>query len=379
VALLRSHGNEVFTYFRENQAITGTLPIFVGVQSVWNARAYSEVKALVRRHEIDVVHCHNIYPQLSPAIFYAAKAVGAATVQTLHSYKIGCPKGQLFVRGAICERCLGKTFSWPGVLRGCYRKSRMATASIATATASHRLLRTWKDKVDVYVALTEFARGKYIAAGLPAERLSVKANFLHDPGAGAGEGNFVLFVGRLNEEKGIPVLLRGWDGRLSRVQLKIIGAGELEPDVRAAAASDPSMEYLGVQPLATVLELMGQAKALMFPSQWYEGMPRTIVESFAKGTPVIASDLGAMHSMIQHTITGLHFPAGDHKSMLTQLQWMLANDEHYHRMRLRCRENYEANFTPDTNYEMLMKVYQQAIRHNQKPVLGALQGARAGH
>jgi glycosyltransferase involved in cell wall biosynthesis len=364
--LLRSRGHEVFTYFKDNHSIGNEFPVWLGLQATWNREVYKEISNLVLKHQIEVMHCHNIYPQISPAVFHAAKASGAATVQTMHNYGFGCPAGQFFRKGRVCERCMGKSFAWPGVLRGCYRQSRAATGSLAVATASHRFLKTWQKNVDVYIALTEFARNKYIEAGLPANRLMVKSNFVHDTGIGTGEGNFALFVGRLNDEKGIPILLGGWDGRRAGLTLKVVGTGGLEADVRAAAASDPSIEYLGVQPLPRVFDLMGKAKALLFPSQWYEAMPRTIIESFAKGTPVIASDLGAMHSLIQHKVTGLHFPVSDKAAMIAQLEWLVANHELYRQMRVNCRRNYETNFTADKNYQLLTEAYCRAIRQSQR-------------
>jgi glycosyltransferase involved in cell wall biosynthesis len=365
LALLGSHGHEVFPYIKDNHSISSRFPVKEGVQSTWNWEVYREVRTLIAKHKIELLHCHNLYPQLSPAIFHAAKTGGAATVQTLHNYKFGCPKGELFRNGSVCERCLGKTFAWPGVMRGCYRDSRAATAAIAIATTSHRLLSTWENRVDTYIALTDFARGKCIDAGLPADRITVKGNFVHDPGVGTGDGDFVLYVGRLTQVKGISVLLRAWTEQSTGLKLTIIGTGDLEPDVRAAAASDCTINFLGVQPLDTVLHVMGRAKALLFPSLWYEGMPRTIVESFAKGTPVVASDLGSMSSLIQHGVTGLHFPAGVGAAMMTQLQWIQTHPSEYAQMRRKCREKYEADFTPERNYGLLMEVYKRAISRDE--------------
>ena len=155
LALLGSHGHEVFPYIKDNHSISSRFPVKEGVRSTWNWEIYREVRTLIAKHKIELLHCHNLYPQLSPAIFHAAKTGGAATVQTLHNYKFGCPKGELFRNGSVCERCLGKTFAWPGVMRGCYRDSRAATAAIAIATTSHRLLSTWENRVDTYIALTD--------------------------------------------------------------------------------------------------------------------------------------------------------------------------------------------------------------------------------
>src|SRR5205814_1104988 len=165
----------------------------------------------IRAQRPRVAHFHNTFPLISPAAYYAARAEGVGVVQTLHNFRLLCPNALFFRDGKVCEDCLGRPVAWPGVVHGCYRGSRAASAATAVMTAAHRALGTWRTAVDVYVALTEFSRQKFIAGGLPAEKIAVKANFVYpDPGPGAGAGGYAVFVGRLSAEKGVETLLAAW-------------------------------------------------------------------------------------------------------------------------------------------------------------------------
>jgi glycosyltransferase involved in cell wall biosynthesis len=190
----------------------------------------------------------------------------------------------------------------------------------------------------------------------------VKGHFVEaDPGVGGGGQRCVLFVGRLSPEKGIDTLLRAWGLPGVRIPLKIIGAGPLADDCRSASASNPMVEYLGPMAQAEVYEWMGRALALVLPSNCYEGFALTTIEAFAKGTPVIASGLGAMLEIIEHGRTGLHFEPGDPQALITQVEWMLNHPEKWHEMRVNARAEYESKYSAESNYAQLMEIYQRVI------------------
>ena len=234
----------------------------------------------------------------------------------------------------MCEDCLGRAVPWPGVVHKCYRGSRVASTGVAAMLATHRALGTWRKAVDVYVALTAFSRGKFVAGGLPAGKLVVKPNFVYpDPGPGTGAGNYALFVGRLSAEKGVETLLKAWQSLGSRLPLKIVGDGPLAETVRAAAAQNAGVEWLGKRPLAEVYALIGAASFLVLPSQCYENFPRVVAEAFAKGTPVVASRLGAMAEVVDHGRTGLHFEPGDALDLAVKVRGQMDNPAQLARMR----------------------------------------------
>jgi glycosyltransferase involved in cell wall biosynthesis len=216
--------------------------------------------------------------------------------------------------------------------------------------------------VDVYVALTEFARSKFIEGGLPAGKIVVKPNFVApDPGRGQGGGGYALYVGRLAPEKGTGTMLAAW-GRLGkRIPLKIVGDGPLRDRVVAAATRQSNVEWLGHRPVADVHALMRKAEMLVFPSQWYETSGRVAAEAFAAGTPVIAANIGAVANLVEHGRTGLKFRPGDPEDLITQVEWALSHSAELRRMRKEVRAEFEAKYTAERNYRALMEIYEAAL------------------
>lgn len=359
-ALLRDRGHHVVEYFADNHTIDGSRLVGVGLRSVWNPATYSKVRKLIREDRIDLVKIDNFFPQISPAVYYAANAEHVPSVQSLRNFRLLCPGAIFFRDGKVCEDCIGRTMPWPGVLHGCYRNSRAQTLGPAAMASVHRLAGTWNNRVTAYVALSEFSRQKFVQGGLPDAKVFVKPNFVTDQGIGTGEDRCALFVGRLSPEKGLDVLLSAWGRIRDKLKLRIAGTGPLEAKVREHAAVNPGIEYLGQKSLAETYDLMGRAMALIFPSQWYETFGRTVAESFAKGTPVIASDLGNMKLMVTHRRTGLHFEPGSADSLVEQVEWMLAHQDEWKQMRPDARLAYEESFTPDRNYEMTMQIFERA-------------------
>ncbi|HEY6400358.1 MAG TPA: glycosyltransferase family 4 protein, partial [Blastocatellia bacterium] len=263
----------------------------------------------------------------------------------------------------LCEDCFGNSVPWPGVFHGCYRQNRIVSAGVAAMLTAHKALSTWRRLVDVYITLTDFAKAKFIEGGLPAEKIVVKPNFLRDdPGTGKGEGKYALYVGRLSAEKGLDTMIAAWKELGQIARLKIVGAGDLAGRVTEAARKNPAIEYLGAKCGAEVAELMKRASFLIFPSRWYEMLPMTIIEAYASGTPVIASNLGSMNSLIEHGKTGLHFRPGDVVDLIRQVKWAVSHPEELEAMRGAARAEFEAKYTAERNYEALMSVYNMALK-----------------
>src|SRR5262249_14961413 len=150
----------------------------------------------------------------------------------------------------------------------------------------------WRDKVDAYIALSEFGRQELVTGGLPAEKIAVKPNFVHPaPAMGKGDSGYALFVGRLAQEKGVSTLLAAWKQLAAEIPLKIIGEGPLAEIVRTATKESSAIEWLGRVTRERVTELMQHASLLIFPSVWYEPFGMSAIEAFAVGLPVVASNL----------------------------------------------------------------------------------------
>lgn len=361
-ALLEAHHHHVVQYTLHNDAVTRMNPLSLAKATLWHKSVYAEIRNLLRREKPQIIHFHNTFPLISPAAYYAAQAEGVPVIQNLQNYRLLCPNALFLRNGRVCEDCLGKLLAWPGIVHACYRHSRTATAVTAAMLTMHRLKGTWSKLVDVYTATTEFARQKFIEGGLPAERVVVKPNLVYpDPGLGHGQGQFALFVGRLAPEKGLETLLTAWQKLAGRMVLKIVGDGSLGPAVADASRRLSGVEWLGQLSHDQVLELMKEARILVFPSIWYEGLPMVIAEAFAVGLPVIASNLGAMSSLVEPYRNGLHFPPGSADGLAEQVEWVCTHPDELAKMRQEARREFEKNYTASRNYELLLRIYHLAL------------------
>jgi glycosyltransferase involved in cell wall biosynthesis len=361
VSLLKQHGHFVSSFTLHNDSINSHNLFRVGSATLWNRRESARLYNSICETQADVVHFHNTFPLLSPAAYYAAWRARVPCVQTLHNYRLICPNAILYRDGHVCEDCLGKAIPWPGAFHSCYRGSTMASALTGAMLTAHRVAGTWRKKVTVYISLTDFARKKYIEGGLPADRILVKPNFLNDdPGPGEG-GNGALFVGRLTESKGIRVLLQAWRLLAGLLPLLIIGDGPLAGEVAEATKCIPGVQWLGRQPKEVVFTYMCASSALVMPSVWYEAFPMTVVEAFATGLPVVASNLGSLATLIQDRRTGLHFAPGDAADLAAKMRWAVTHWDALNRMRLDARGEFESHYTAERNYSALMGIYDRVL------------------
>jgi glycosyltransferase involved in cell wall biosynthesis len=365
--LLASHGHRIVEYTRQSKEITlnglGSR-IRLGAGALWSKRTYRELRSLLARERPDVAHVHNTVPLISPAAYYACQEAGVPVIQTLHNFRLLCASGYLLREGRICEECLEHTL-FRGVWHRCYKDSVSASAAIALMLASQRALGTWKQRVDCYIACTEFARGKFIEGGLSAEKIVVKPCFVHpDPGLRTGPGETVLFVGRLSPEKGLRTLIAAWGHLGSRVPLRIAGDGPLRTalEVEIKQRGLVGVEMLGQLSGENILAEMKRARFLVFPSEWYEGLPLTLAEAFACGVPLVASRIGSMIELVQDGRTGLHFTPGDPEDLAAKIEWAWMRPEAMEEMGLNARAEFEENYLAERNYQTLMRINERVIQ-----------------
>lgn len=330
---------------------------------VWSRRWYGRFKELLDRHRPNLVHIHNFFPLFSPSIYYACRKANIPVVQTLHNYRLLCPAATFYREGRVCEECLHSGVGH-SVRYGCYQGSKAGTAAIAAMIKIHQRMRTWSRMVDCYIALTEFSRNKFIEGGLPASRIRVKPNFvLPDPGMRNRRGDYAVFVGRLVDPKGLPALLSAWRRLGDRIPLVIVGDGPHRSDLEASigAGKYPGVSYRGRLPRQETLETIKGARFLIFPSEWYEGFPVTIAESFACGVPVLCSDLGSMQEIVAEGRTGLHFRPGDPQDLAHKVEWAWNNPEQIEAMGRGARLEFEAKYSAERNFYMLKEIYEFAL------------------
>jgi glycosyltransferase involved in cell wall biosynthesis len=355
VALLREHGHTVIEMRRDNADVEaiGRLPLLA--QTLWSRRTQAEARALIALHRPHVAHIHNTLPLLSPSLHWACAEAGVAVVQTLHNFRLACPQAMFLRDGQVCEDCLGRA-PLPAIRHGCYRGSRAQTAVVATMLVAHRAIGTWRDKVDRFVALTEFSRDKFIQAGIAPERIAVKPNFVDSGPRSEGHRQGFLFVGRLSKEKGTAVLARACLAS-PEFDLRVVGSGPEAHRLDGIAR----LTRLGTLDTAAVHDEMGRATALVVPSICFETFGRVVVEAYARGTAVIASRIGSLAELVEHEVTGLLFRPGDSEDLARTLQWAMAHPELMGNMGRRARERYDALYTPAANCRQLIAIYREAI------------------
>lgn len=368
--LLRARGHAVATYLRSNDEVAGLGQVALAGQTLWSRRTVRELTAQIAHFQPDVIHVHNTLPLLSPALYWAAARAGVPVVQTLHNFRLMCLNALFLRDGRVCEDCVGH-LPWRGVVRGCYRGSRAASGVLAGMLGLHRALGTYRDKVTRYIALNAFCRDKFVAGGLPARRVVIKPNFVDAPAPPAGPREGLLYVGRLSVEKGIATLARAVRG-VPGVAVRVAGEG---PE-SGCLDSVPGVVRLGSLSGAAVRGEMERARALVVPSLWYENFPRTVVEAFAAGLPVIASRIGALASIVTDGRTGLLFETGDAQDLAQKLDWALHHPHEMAAMGRQARAQYEAEFCADVNYRRLMEIYGEAMAEWNVGAGNKAQGAR---
>src|SRR6185437_3003220 len=361
--LLAEHGHEVIRYELHNNSIKSTGPLKVARNTIWNPQSADAVRRLVRHHQIEVAHFHNIFPVMSPSVYRAAHDEGAAVVQTLHNFRLICPGNTMFRDNHLCSDCVGKPLPWPSVLHACYRGDRRATTVSAAMLAYHRALGTWSNSIDVYVALSEFNRSLFCRAGFAETSLFVKPNFLKsDPGPGGRKRTGALFVGRLIAEKGISTLLAAWKRIGSRLPLTIFGDGPLRDEVASAAeSSNGAIRWLGWRSRSEVDEALGAASVVISPSVWIEAGPLSVIESFARGTPVVASCLGSLAEFVKPDVSGYLFDPGNPASLVEAVEKFLKLPDFGSRMGETARRIFLDTYSAAPAYRNMLALYAFAL------------------
>ncbi|HTP67249.1 MAG TPA: glycosyltransferase family 4 protein [Geobacteraceae bacterium] len=361
--LLEDNGIDVISYEKFNDAIDDSSMIKklrLAIDTVWSQQTYQEVVALIKRERPDIAHVHSLHPQVSPSVYSACQRMGVPVVHTLHNYRYICPGALLMRAGKPCEECVGRV-PLKALLYRCYRNSLGATGALVGMLCYNRLRKTFYNRVNRYITLTEFAKSRLMAGGLPAERIEIKPNFLAQSPAAVNErGNYAVFVGRLSEEKGVKTLCAAWP-LVKGLPLKIAGDGPLRQELEALARDRQLVvEFLGALPREKVLKLVAGAVLQVVPSECYEGFPNVILEAYACATPVVASRIGSLAEIVLDGCTGLHFEAGNTDDLARKVNMLAADRELALRMGKRARGLFMEKYTPERNFNMLMGIYQRA-------------------
>lgn len=355
VALLRSAGHDVEIV--DPRARNGSRLDLVrnGIDAVWSRETVTTLRQKISHHRPHVVHAHNLFPALSPAVFRTTRAFDVPMVATLHNYRLLCLPGTFLRQGRCCEVCLGR-LPWRGVTGRCFRDSVTASGSYAASLALHRLLGSFRD-VDLYLAVSNFVRSKYVEAGFSPDKVTVKHNFSWPALRRSGPGKYFLYLGRLSEEKGVDTLLAGW--RLNYGELRIVGDGPAAVELRRSAPA--GVRFTGPVSGDDALLQLREARALLLPSRSFEGLPRTVVEAAASGVPVVASRWGALPEAVVPGRSGILVQLDDIRAWRGAVEELL-EDETSMALGDGARSEWVARFSPEQSLRALEGAYERVMR-----------------
>lgn len=329
-------------------------------QLISNPKTSHEARDLIRRHQIQIVHCHNLFPLLSTSIYATALAEGVPVVQTVHNYRMGCLNGLHLRNGRICQICEPGHYT-AGVAFGCYRGSRIQSLAIGLS----RTVDTWRgvwDQPTIYIAPSEFMREKLLSWGIPEHKVVIKPHFVRtDPGKRSTPAEHALFIGRLSAEKGLDMLLDVWTGE--RPPLVIVGDGPMRDHLERRVQDEgrANIRFAGHLDKDGVNAMLRTARFLVMPSTWFETFGMVLIEAYAVGIPVIATRLGAMADVVRDGITGYLFTANDPTDLAAKLTLMDSDPDHLERMGEAARAEYERWYSAQGNLEQLRAIYAQAL------------------
>ncbi len=361
IELLTAAGHEVMSFERNSDEIAtygGLRKLTLPGRVVWSQQTRNDIARALEQDAPDVIHVHNTFPLITPSVLAPCARV-APTVVSLHNYRTLCAHGQLLRRAKPCEDCVGRV-PWRGVLHGCYRESRLATAPTAIAIQMQRLSDVWNRHATVFIALSAFASTKLVEGGFDGQKLRVLPNFGPRPSrVRTGPGKYFVFLGRLSVEKDPELLVRAWNPAFG--ELRMIGDGPLRDSVEALAAhhGGGAVRVLGREPHERAMELLADARALIISSCGYEAGPLILAEAFARGVPVIAPDLGAFGEIVEDDVTGRLFRPADSDDLVRCVE-DLGDDDASLRMGLAALDEYERLYTPESYLERLLAIYEHA-------------------
>lgn len=366
---MEKNGHEVIEYTINNDVInemTFLKKMQVAIETPWSLTEYRKFTAFLKKNKPTIVHVHNFFPLFSPSIYYACEKQKIPLIQTLHNYRLLCPSAMFLRENKICEKCLdGSIFN--SVIHSCYRGSISQTIPIAGMITLNKILNTWNKKVDKFIALTEFAKSKFIQGGIREDKILIKPNFINSTTNKIDikeREKIILFVGRLSKEKGADVLLEAWKLIENKCGYKLVIIGEgPEEETLKNDYNGEDIVFKGSLNSNDVLENMRKCRYLVVPSIWYEGFPMTIIESYSVGTPVLGSNIGSLKEIITDGKNGYKFEAGSVKNLAVSLQKIInENETNYHQIVETTISNFQKKYTEKVNYNTLIDIYNKAIK-----------------
>lgn len=358
--MLEDNGHQVFMYTRHNDEIKKSSiwgKLRIPFETIYSFKTIRDVKKIIRENKIDIVHVHNTLPLISPSVYKAAKDCGCKVVQTVHNFRLLCPGATFTCDGEICEKCISENLKY-AIKNKCYRNSKIQTLIVVLMLKMNRIIGSY-DKVDAYIALTKFTKKK-IVEFIPKNKIFIKQNFTESSNMKilpCGNRQYFVFLGRVDELKGIKVLLNAWKN-IKNERLLIIGNGPEELYVKEFIKENKidNIKIVGLIDNKEVKKIISKAKAVIAPSIWYETFGMVNIEAFSVGTPVIASDIGAFSDVLNDN-NGIKFSVKSIKELQSAIN-ILSDNNNLNRYIDSSYNDYNEKYTKKVNYSILKKIYE---------------------
>ena len=360
--------HEVVFYSRHNNDLLQLRPTekaTVLLSTIDSQRTRTDIQRLVAEHRPDVAYLHNIYPLISPSIYHVLHSLGVPIVQVIHDFRPLCTNGWFYNHEGVCERCKGGNYLH-AIRHRCYKDSYVYSALYAASLAYARSSRIMA-KVDAFVCLTEFARRKLESAGVPSGQLFVRPNCINvlqiEPVV--GRGDYVAYIGRLSNEKGVWTLIRAME-HVRGLMLRIAGTGPEESSIREYLENKriQNVQLLGFISGSAREEFLRNCMFTVMPSEWYEMFPMVLLEAWAAGKPVIGSRLGATADLIEEGRTGLLFEPGNPLDLARKIESLSGSPDLVSLMGAHARKVVETRYSPAESHNLLMQIFHHVSRRS---------------
>ncbi len=361
--LLESKGEDIYFYTKDNKETDNynlKEKIIFFKQTVYSKKTRNEIIDIVKSFKPHIAYTHNIFPLISPSIFHTLYRESIPCVQNVQDYRWLCPNGVFYINNRVCERCKNGAF-WNSVRYRCFRNSFLLSGLYATTISINRHAGVFK-KIDAFLCTTEFNKQKLMEAGIEEKRIFIKPNYLDishiEPSY--GKGDYIIFLGRLSPEKGLWTLVNAFE-KLRDYRLCIVGTGPLEEPLKKYI-NERELKNISIEGFKQGAEkdsLIKNALFMVFPSEWYEHFPIVLLEAFAFGKPVVASNIGNMPLIVEDGKSGLHFKAGDALDLADKIKTLSQNPSDIINMGIYARNNMEQEYTPEVNYKILKSIFEK--------------------
>jgi glycosyltransferase involved in cell wall biosynthesis len=333
-----------------------------GFGTVWSFRGYRLLRDAIARFSPDIVHVHNVFPLLSPSIYWAASHGGVPTVQTMHNYRLACANAILLRNEEPCTECVGQ-FPWAAMVHRCYGSSFVRTAAVTAMNVFHRWIGTFENKIQAYIAMTDFSKELLKRAGLPCDKIFVKPNFASDSRRLVQlRRSQIVYVGEISRAKGVHLLLAAWTQLVPpEFKLVMLGDGPDRDALLRRYANVPNVVWMGTLAREEVIEQIALSKWLVLPSLAYENCSMTVLEAFSVGTPVIVPNHGSFTAFVSDRREGILFSPGDATSLASTLRAAVcASEADWMVWSGHARNKFLRELTEEASYAQLMRIYEKA-------------------